>query len=103
MITKRAGIDFVYSSETALTLPPEYVLDTGLAVGEFSKTHDNGWTIIANIREDYYYWVNEFEAIHPKFGRVWGDFEKEVYADTEEGFENFYKDFPPEAWDYADI
>jgi hypothetical protein len=34
---------------------------------------------------------------------VWGDFEKEVYADSEEAFADFYAKHEPHAWDYWDI
>lgn len=110
MITKKFGIDFTSNSGGALTLYPEYVLnDDSVNLQDIDwenpqvRTHENGWVVKGEIHENYYEWVNEFEAIHPKFGRVWGDFENEVYADSEEGFENFYKEFPPHEWDYADI
>jgi len=91
MITKKFGVDFD-SEDGALTLRPA---DIGI--------HEDGWTITGEIHEDYYEWVNDFEAVHPVYGRVWGDFEKEVYADNEEGYQNFYKNHTPEAWDYGDI
>ena len=93
MITKKFNKDF-YSNGGALTLRPDYVLES---------PHKNGWTIEGKILEDYYEWVNDFEAFHPVFGRVWGNFESEVHADSEEGFNNFYNNFPPEDWDYGDI
>lgn len=85
------GVDFD-SSGGALTLNPS-------SIGE----HENGWKIIGEVHEDYYEWVNEFEAEHPVYGRVWGDFESEVYYDSSEGFKDFYENFPPEEWDYQDI
>lgn len=102
MITKKYGVDFD-SDGGALTLNPDVVGEYVVRNGKYSKTHNNGWTITAEVHEDYYEWINEFEASHPKFGRVWGDFEREVYADSEEGFKDFYKKFPPYAWDYGDI
>ena len=101
MIIKKYGIDF-YSSGGALTLPPSYVSE-GEGVGEYGKTHENGWTISGYIYEDHYSWVNKFEAGHPELGNVWGDFEDEVYAESEIGYQDFYKNFPPEKWDYRDI
>jgi hypothetical protein len=65
--------------------------------------HANGWKIEGHVYEDYYEWVNEFEATHPDFGRVWGNFEDVVYADSEQAFEDFYKNHPPMEWDYWDI
>lgn len=66
-------------------------------------THSDGWSISGAVVEDYYEWVNQFEAVHPVFGRVWGDFEGKVYADTEDGFNAFYAVHPPHYWDYGDI
>lgn len=108
MITKKFGEDF-FSEGGALTLEPGEVSDERVRhlLGNDdivrSRTHDDGWTVSGKIHEDYYYWVNYFEAEHPTHGKVWGDFESEVYADSEEGFEHFYKNHTPEAWDYGDI
>ncbi len=66
-------------------------------------THSDGWTIEGEIMDDYYEWVNEFSARHPKFGKVWGDFEEVVYADTEKGYQDFIKHHPPTCWTYGDI
>lgn len=65
--------------------------------------HESGWAITGDVQEDYYRWVNEFEAIHPKYGKVYGDFETVVYAESEEALEHFIKHHPPEYWDYYDI
>lgn len=65
--------------------------------------NESGWKIEGHIHEDYYEWVNDFQATHPYFGKVWGDFEDEVHADSEEAFEHFYRHHPPELWDYWDI
>ena len=105
MIIKEFGKDF-FSDGGALTLNPSEVTDeenvanTGI---EYSKTHKDGWIIKGEVHEDYYDWVNEFEANHPIYGKVWGDFEDVVYADTEEGFKDFFEKHKPEAWDYGDI
>jgi hypothetical protein len=107
MVTKKIDVDYEGSgieSHGALTLNPEEVLcDHKYETGEHTRVHPDGWTITAFIHEDYFYWVNEFEAVHPMYGRVWGDFESEVYADTEDGFQDFYAKHPPEPWDYYDI
>lgn len=96
------GKDFT-SSGGALTLNPSEVSNDITAIGMNKKTHTDGWTIKGQIHEDYYYWVNEFEAHHPKYGKVWGDFEKEVYAQKRKGFIDFYKKHTPQSWDYGDI
>jgi len=105
MPTKKFGIDFD-SKGGALTLSPEDVgyWDVGSGeIREYSKTHKNGWTISARVYEDHFRWVNEFKAEHPELGRVCGDFEFHVFADSEEGYQDFYFNFPPRPWDYKDI
>lgn len=102
VVVRKFGVDF-YSHGGALTLNPEEVTDTGATYGVHERTHASGWTIKGEIHEDYYTWVNGFEAHHPEYGRVWGDFEEEVYADSEEGFNHFYENHTPEPWDYGDI
>lgn len=66
-------------------------------------THTDGWAISGEIHEDYYKWVNAFEAAHPVYGKVWGNFETTVYAESEEGYDHFVQHHPPEDWDYWDI
>lgn len=68
-----------------------------------TRTHESGWTISGKIHNDWFSWVNAFEAHHPTYGQVWGDFEKEVYVESEEAFEHFWKHHPPRSWDYGDI
>lgn len=102
MVTKRFGVDFD-SEGGALTLPAEDVTDTDAISGMHERTHPEGWTISGEIQEDYYVWVSEFEATHPVYGRVWGAFQDEVYADSEEGFQHFMEHHPPQEWEYGDI
>jgi hypothetical protein len=64
---------------------------------------ESGWTITGETHNDYYSWVNYFEATHPKYGWVRGDFEREVIAESENGFNHFIKFHQPEEWDYWDI
>jgi len=86
------GRDLGFAPYMAITLDPK---DLG--------SHESGWTIRGKVQEDYFRWVNEFEAVHPDLGRVWGDFEKKVHADTEAAFRHFYAHHPPREWDYHDI
>jgi len=65
--------------------------------------HESGWVIKGEVHCDYYSWVNEFIAEHPEYGKVWGDFEQTVYADSEEGYNHFFLNHPPSEWDYGDI
>lgn len=102
-ITKKFGIDFD-SPGGALTLGVSEVSENNrVCDGEHSRTHSDGWTIKGFVREDYYAWVNDFEATHPKLGRVWGNFEHEVHASSKKAFDHFYKNHKPKAWDYMDI
>ena len=65
-------------------------------------SHSNGWIIKADVVEDYYEWVNYFEA---KKGNNWvyGDFESEVKASSYAALGDFLDNFKPEEWDYQDI
>ena len=88
----------------AHTLDAEEVCENhGGKTGLSFRLHADGWTIAGYIREDYFYWVNDFEASHPDFGRVWGDFEEVVYADSEEAYLAFIAAHAPDTWDYQDI
>lgn len=88
MITRNFNIE----GHDAYTLSPDEL-----------GVNESGWTIVGDIHEDYFEWVNEFEATHPIYGRVWGDFENTVYADSDVGYEHFYKNHTPQSWDYWDI
>lgn len=102
MITKKFGQDF-HSKDGALTLNVDEVSETNPDSGTHTRTHADGWTITGKVHEDYYTWVNDFEAVHPTLGKVWGNFETEVFADSEEAFQDFYAKHAPCAWDYWDI
>lgn len=66
-------------------------------------THGSGWKIEGEVCCDGHEWVSSFEADHPVFGRVCGSFESEIEADSEEAYENFLENHPPNLWDYWDI
>lgn len=83
---------FKMNPHEANTLPKESI-----------GTHESGWTISGEVHEDYYYWVNAFEATHPVYGEVKGDFESTVEATSKEGYDHFIANHPPENWDYWDI
>ncbi len=103
MLVKKFGADF-HSAGGALTLGAGEVCDNhGMETGDHERLHSDGWLIRGFIMEDYFYWVNRFEARHREHGRVWGDFEDTVYADSEAGFARFYEQHGPVAWDYAEI
>lgn len=98
MVTFEFGKDFAQELNTRWIHHLAYTLSPG-EIGE----HDDGWVITGQVHEDWYEWVNEFEAIHPVFGRVWGDFESVVYADSKDGFDHFFEHHTPQEWDYWDI
>ena len=78
----------------AYTLPAE----TGL--------FEDGWTINAEIQEDYYKWINDFEAVKYDGDKVYtvkGNFENEVICSSLEALEDFLTNHMPEEWDYWDI
>lgn len=78
---------------------PKHTRETG----EHQYTHKDGWTIKGSITEDWYYWVNKFEATHPKLGWVRGDFETVVAAKSRKAYLDFVSKHPPSLWDYHDI
>ena len=65
--------------------------------------NDSGWTITGQVQEDYFEWVNYFEAVHAKYGELKGDFEDQVIAESQEAFEHFVDHHPVQIWDYWDI
>ena len=89
----------------AHTLDPRHVFGPGYEgeEGEHSFTHEDGWTIKGTVSEDWVYWVNDFEATHPNFGWVRGNFEIGVRARSKRGFDHFLAHHAPDNWDYYDI
>lgn len=71
--------------------------------GEHTRKHKDGWTIKGIITEDAYYWVTDFLAYHDVHGIVWGDFEGTVHAETQKGYDHFFKHHTPVEWDMDDI
>jgi hypothetical protein len=84
-------VEFNYTGHIANTLHPS---DIG--------TNASGWTIEGEIHEDWFEWVNDFEAKKGNW-RVWGNFETVVYATSEKAYNDFVKHHPPHEWDYWDI
>lgn len=72
--------------------------------GFYIKYHEHtSWTIIGNCIEDWFYWIDDFEAHHPTHGIIFGSFNKNVYAESKECFENFVSSHHYEEWDAGDI
>jgi len=76
----------------AHTLQPSYI-----------GTNSSGWIITGKIVEYYYEWVNDFEATHFKYGKISGNFETSVVAESKEAYDHFVEHHPPNKWDYMDI
>lgn len=110
---KKWPVEFSISSEELLvkfelgknrqhaTLPAITLTPTCL-----SDRFQSGWTVSGEVNGDAgYFWVNEFHAKHPKYGRVYGNLEKTVYYTSDEGLEDFINTYKVciEFWDYGDI
>ena len=65
--------------------------------------HGDGWTVTGEICEDYYNWVNYFTAIHDKYGKIEGNFEDSISAESVESLAHFLVHHPFDEWDYYDI
>jgi hypothetical protein len=104
-IIKIAGIDYLYDDEYALSLDvKEVAKDSNTIHGKiYSRVHGDSWRITGEVIEDHFAWVGYFEAEHPKFGDVWGNFDDKVYADSEDAFKNFYKKHKPYSWNPEEI
>lgn len=65
-------------------------------------TDENGWTVTGEVYEDYYKWVNYFEA---KKNKQWvkGDFEDCIECSSLKAFDDFLQLHKPDEWDYWDI
>lgn len=104
----------------ARTLLSSYVtkdLDAGIDPDLiYVRSHKSGWIISGRIIEDYLYseevsktmpviigWVNEFKAVHPVYGKVWGNFENLVEADNGFGYDHFLFHHPYMEWDYNEM
>lgn len=109
-VIKRAKIDYPYKDEAlTLNICEVAVITDAMRQGlelsgkECTRTHVDGWTITGIIFNDWYSWVNNFSATHPEYGAVHGNFETEVHADSEAGFQHFYTHHTPTSWDYSEI
>ena len=71
--------------------------------GEYTFTHDNGWTITSKPNCDYYVWITKFNASHPIYGKVWsGDLNKSINGDNREALRVFLKFCPLCKFDLGD-
>ena len=93
---------FKNSGCNARTLDQSVVSEVSGRTGESVRTHENGWTVSGVVKEDYYYWVNEFKASHPVHGTVKGNFEYVVYASSKKAYQMFIEAFEVVECDYGD-
>lgn len=60
-----------------------------------TKTHLDGWTITGYVKcSDYNIWIDEFEAVHEKYGRIEGYASTIIIVSSLEGFQDFIKHHP---------
>lgn len=88
------------------TLNPEevgWVEDKRYESLRLTKKHKDGWTIHAEVKENYYYYIDEFWAQHKKYGTIKGSFDSIVTAESEEAYQHFIKHHKPRYWNMADI
>ena len=100
--------DTQYVSSPAYTLDPQEVKEDAKYEDAnndkiHSRTHADGWTIKGVISEDYYMWVNDFEATKEDGSFVRGNFEDKIEASSVEALKDFLKNHTPSFWDYWDI
>ncbi len=67
------------------------------------RIHSDGWTIEGLIKEDYYFYVTEFTATHPKYGTIVAYLDEEIVATSREAYEHFIENHPLEILDIGDI
>lgn len=103
--------------DTALTLPAQCVSDEkqlkealmddpdAYELGPFTKEHggEDGWKISGVVKHDWFVWVNDFVAEHPEYGRVSGDFEEEIHADSDVAVRHLLMYHCPISWSYEEI
>ncbi len=71
--------------------------------GDLGYHEESGWTVEGKVMEDYYEWINDFVATHPTYGRIEGNFQVKVSADSLEALNHFLEHHPYLEWDYYDI
>lgn len=72
----------------------------------YVKTHDNGWTVSAEIQADYYTWISNLTAEHPEYGTVQMNGADQIFtASSMQAYDQFDSAFGKwfQQWDYQDI
>jgi len=65
----------------------------------YKKKHPSGWKISAKINEDYILFISDFKASHPHYGKLYGDYDKIIYAESDEAYNHFIENHPPDMHD----
>ena len=63
----------------------------------------SGWTIGGVIHADWVVWVSKFQASHPQYGTVRGDFAVRVEASSQAAYDHFVHHHRPRTFEDADI
>ncbi len=91
------------NKDEILVFPVSYVTNLKIDASDFndyyaanvySLRHLSGWKIIAKMKTDNYKWIQDFRASHKKYGTIYGNFNKSVYAESEESYNDFIKNHP---------
>jgi hypothetical protein len=70
----------------------------------YEKMHLSGWKITANVKADWYVWIETFTAVHPTFGTLKGFLDKHcIEVDSYEAYEHFIKNHSISFTDLGDI
>ena len=96
-VTKTLGVDyFCYTDHVE---KPVIYLYKNTSILHSQNAYNCGWVIQAKRVQSEFYagfsWVEEFKAIHPIHGIVFGDYQSKVYASTSKGFEHFHQFYFP--------
>jgi len=90
-----------------LTVPRRQYDAMTLNLKCLGKNDLSGWDIEGEVESsccsDNYQWVTDFVGVHPRLGKVEGNYEKKVYASSEEALMHFIKYHPPECWNAGDF
>lgn len=70
---------------------------------EILGNNDSEWIVRGGVITDHWSWINDFEAFHPDYGLVVGDFEEDIMYSSEKALAHFLKYHCFTEWDYRDI
>lgn len=100
-IEKKNGYwEIVFNSKVGHARYPARTLEPRIGFNE-----NTGWTVIGKVHEDYYKWINDFEAYKGKGKRYYvkGDFEDTIKTSSLKALDDFLSHYAVNEWDYYDI